>query len=792
MEYRDAATPRWTAGRHGTLLTNGGGAPEKGGGDDLVRLLLDSTAEGIYGIDLDGNFTFCNAAGLAMLRYASAAEILGRNAHSLIRHTRPDGEPYRTDESGVFRAIQENRGSHSEIEIFWRADGTSFSAESWSHPMRKDGVPIGAVVTFLDITERLAGEAALRESEARQHAVFDTALDGLILMDHEGHVAEFNPAAERIFQYSRDEVLGKLMADLIIPPSLRESHRKGLARFNATGDAVILGRRIEVPAMRRDGSEFPAELSITRINREGPAVFAGEIRDLTEQKRVQLEMRRSEERFRKLFDSNTIGIVIADLNGNTLEANDAYLGMLGRSREELLSGEIRWKELTPPEYSGRDQAAVEELRRTGVSAPWEKELFRKDGTRVPVLIGLAMLEAEEASCIAYIVDLTARRRLEEQFRQAQKMEVVGQLAGGIAHDFNNLLTVILGYSDLLAGKFEPGSMEADELAEIRTAGQRAASLTRQLLAFSRQQIVERKALDVNVLVVETEKMLRRLLGMDIELVTVLDPSVGRVLADAGQIEQLILNLSLNARDAMPRGGRLTIETASVELDETYARLHGTVEPGSYVMITISDTGVGMNSNTLAHMFEPFFTTKERGKGTGLGLATVYGIVQESGGHVWVYSEVGQGTTFKIHLPLLREAAERESGPEEEPASLSGTETILLVDDEESVRSLSRSILVSHGYSVLEAANGREALDVAARDPQTIHLLLTDLVMPEMGGSELASRLVVLRPGMRVLYMSGYTDDAVVRQGLVETGRLFLQKPFNATALALKVREALGG
>ena len=630
----------------------------------------------------------------------------------------------------------------------------------------------------------------LRESEARQHAVFDTALDALILMDHEGHVTEFNPAAERIFQYSRGEVVGKLMADLIIPPSLRESHRRGLARFNATGEAVILGRRIEISAMRRDGTEFPVELSITRVSREDPAVFAGEIRDLTEQKRLQLEMRKSEDRFRKLFDSNTIGIVIADLNGNTLEANDAYLGMLGRTREELLSGEIQWTELTPPEYSGRDQNAVETLRRTGVAAPWEKELFRKDGTRVPVLIGLAMLEAEKASCIAFIVDLTERRRLEEQFRQAQKMEVVGQLAGGIAHDFNNLLTVILGYSDLLAGKFEPGSAEADELAEIRTAGQRAASLTRQLLAFSRQQVVQRKALDVNALVVETEKMLRRLLGMDIELATVLDPSVGPVLADAGQVEQLILNLSLNARDAMPRGGRLTIETASVELDETYARLHGTVEPGSYVMITISDTGLGMNSNTIAHMFEPFFTTKERGKGTGLGLATVYGIVQESGGHIWVYSELGQGTTFKIHLPLLRETDERKPVPEMDPASLSGSETILIVDDEESVRALSRSILERHGYRVLEAGNGREGLDVAARHAQPIHLLLTDVVMPEMGGSDLASRLEVLRPGMHVLYMSGYTDDAVVRHGLVETGRLFLQKPFNATTLALKVREAL--
>jgi two-component system, cell cycle sensor histidine kinase and response regulator CckA len=886
--------------------------------EEQVRLLLDSTAEGIYGLDLQGSFTFCNAACLAMLGYASASELLGRNAHALIRHTRADGAAYPKEESRVFRAIAENRGSHGEDEILWRADGTSFSSESWSYPVRKDGALVGVVVTFLDITERkqaeealktserrfrslvensrdivaivepegairyispsveralgyrpedligkdaflfvppedasrlrsrmgeiatsgtptvpisfrfchrdgswraleatgnmlaadpenegvvltfrdvterLNAEAALRESEARQHAVFDSAIDGLIMMDHEGRVAEFNPAAERIFQYSREEVLGKLMADLIIPPSLRDSHRRGLARYVATGEAVILGHRIEISAMRKDGSEFPAELAIARINQGGPPFFTGQIRDLTEQKRVQNEMLKSEERFRVLFDSNTIGIVVADLSGNTLEANDAYLEMLGFTREDLLAGKVRWSELTPVEHRGRDQIAVEELQRTGIASPWEKELFRKDGTRVPVLIGLAMLKASEASCIAHVVDLTERRRLEGQFRQAQKMEAVGQLAGGVAHDFNNLLTVILGYTDLLAAKLDPGSVELEDLNQIRTAGERAASLTRQLLAFSRQQVLERKVLDVNALTAHTEKMLRRLIGEDVELVTVLDPALRRVFADAGQLEQVIMNLAVNARDAMPRGGRLTIETANVELDEAYARLHGPVKPGSYVMIAVSDTGVGMNSDTLAHMFEPFFTTKERGKGTGLGLATVYGIVKQSGGYVWVYSEVGKGTTFKTYLPRVEEGREAEPVPAAEPTSLVGSETVLLVEDEESVRALSRSVLTSYGYTVLEAGSGKEGLDVARRYPLPIDLLLTDVVMPEMGGLDLASRLEDIRPGVRVLYMSGYTDDAVFRHGLLEKGRMFLQKPFTPATLARKVREVLGG
>jgi two-component system, cell cycle sensor histidine kinase and response regulator CckA len=887
--------------------------------EEQVRLLLDSTGEGIYGLDLQGNFTFCNAAALSMLGYSRAPELLGRNAHDLIRHTRADGEAYPKDESRVFRAIAENRGSHGEDEILWRADGTSFSTESWSYPVRKDGALVGVVVTFLDITERKQAEedlkaserrfrylvensrdivaivepdgtieyispsveaalgyrpedligrdaflfvppedasllrsrwgaiatsgtptvpisfrfrhrdgswraleatgnrlaadpehagiiltfrdvteresagAALRESEARQHAVFDTALDAMIMMDHEGRVAEFNPAAERMFQYARDEVLGKVMADLIIPPSRRESHQRGLARYNATGKASILGQRIEISAMRRDGTEFPAELAITRINREGPPFFTGGIRDLTEQKRVQKEMLQSEERFRKLFDANTIGIVIADLSGKTLEANDAYLDMLGLTREELIEGTVHWNELTPHEYRAGDQHAVEELKRTGIAPPWEKELFRKDGTRVPILIGVAMLEATEASCIAYIVDLTERRRLEGQFRQAQKMEAVGQLAGGVAHDFNNLLTVILGYTDMLAAKLDPESLELRDLDEIRKAGQRAATLTRQLLAFSRRQVLERKVLDVNTLTLHTENMLRRLIGEDVQIVTVLDPALRRVFADAGQLEQVIMNLAVNARDAMPRGGKLTIETANVELDEVYARQHGPVKAGSYVMIAVSDTGVGMNSDTLAHMFEPFFTTKERGKGTGLGLATVYGIVKQSGGYIWVYSEVGKGTTFKTYLPLVEEGEDAATVPAVEPAAaLAGSETVLLVEDEESVRSLSRSILKRYGYTVLEAGSGKDGLDVARNYPLPIHLLLTDVVMPEMGGTDLASRLETLRPGVRVLYMSGYTDDAVFRHGLLEKGRVFLQKPFTPENLARKVREALAG
>ena len=370
------------------------------------------------------------------------------------------------------------------------------------------------------------------------------------------------------------------------------------------------------------------------------------------------------------------------------------------------------------------------------------------------------------------------------------MEAVGQLAGGVAHDFNNLLTVILGYSDVLAAKLDPGSLALEELDEIRSAGERAASLTRQLLAFSRQQVLERKVIDVNDLIANIEKMLRRLIGEDIELVTVPDPALRRVFADSGQLEQVIMNLAVNARDAMPRGGKLTLETANVELDQAYARAHATVRPGSYVMIAVSDTGVGMNAETLTRIFEPFFTTKERGKGTGLGLATVYGIVKQSGGYVWVYSEAERGTTFKIYLPPAEQGAEVEEATAALPP-VRGSETVLLVEDEESVRTLSRTILESYGYSVLEAGSGLEALEMVRERGGSIDLLLTDVVMPSMGGADLVTRLQVLRPGIRVLYMSGYTDDTVVRHAHLKQGRVFLQKPFTPETLVRKVREALG-
>ena len=397
---------------------------------------------------------------------------------------------------------------------------------------------------------------------------------------------------------------------------------------------------------------------------------------------------------------------------------------------------------------------------------------------------------EVSHFIATKQDVTERKTLEEHVRQAAKMEAIGRLAGGVAHDFNNLLTVINGYSELLLEKFGADGQASVYLTEVKDAGERAASLTRQLLAFSRRQVLAPQVLDLNAVVSNLEKMLRRLIGEDVKLRTVLDPSLGRVKADPGQIEQVLMNLAVNARDAMPSGGNLTIETGNVELDEDYARSHVTVKPGPHLMLAVSDSGVGMTAETIGHIFEPFFTTKEMGKGTGLGLATVYGIIKQSGGSIWAYSEVGQGTVFKIYLPIVSESPAAEGHANTETESASGSETILVVEDEKGLRSLIRLVLESTGYKVLEMEDGESALATCASYDGPIHLLLTDVVMPKMSGPLVAEKVTALRPDIKVIYMSGYTDDAVVQHGVLSHNMPFIQKPFSPITLRKKIREIL--
>jgi signal transduction histidine kinase len=420
---------------------------------------------------------------------------------------------------------------------------------------------------------------------------------------------------------------------------------------------------------------------------------------------------------------------------------------------------------------------------------------RKDGTLYEAEAVISPVRDASGRIVNFVAverDVTRERLLEEQVRQSQKIEAVGRLAGGVAHDFNNLLTIITGYSQLALERLKPEDPVAAHIGEVKKAADRAASLTRQLLAFSRRQVLAPQILDLNTVVANMDKMLRRLIGEDIELETRLAPDLDRVKADPGQIEQVILNLAVNARDAMPRGGRLTIETTNFVLNENYAQAHFPIRPGNYVMLAVTDTGTGMSPETLEHIFEPFFTTKEQGKGTGLGLAMVYGIVKQSGGYIYVYSELEHGTSFKIYLPKAEVKGEaQEAGPAEGHAAR-GVETILVVEDEASVRDLVKGVLERQGYSVLEARDGLEALEVCERHSGPIDLTLTDVVMPQMSGKELAARLKEKYPEMKVIFMSGYTEDSAIRSRILEKSAAFVQKPFGPEALARRVREVLDG
>lgn len=483
----------------------------------------------------------------------------------------------------------------------------------------------------------------------------------------------------------------------------------------------------------------------------------------------------SEARFRQIIENNADGIIIVNGQGQVRFINPAAELLFGRSAENLV-GEMFGFPVVAGENTEID---IVQLEGKTLVAEFRAEATSWEGETV-LLVSLR--------------DITERKLLEEQLRQSQKMEAVGKLAGGVAHDFNNLLTVITGYSELLLKRtLNNQDLVRKDIEQIKKASQRAASLTRQLLAFSRKQMLQPKLFNLNQVVADLEKMLHRLISEDIELVTVLEPELGLVKADPSQIEQVIMNLVINARDAMPQGGRLTIETRNINLDKSYARRYVDVEPGPYVLLATSDTGHGMTPETRDRIFEPFFTTKEQGKGTGLGLATVHGIVNQSGGHIWVYSEPGQGTTFKIYLPQIEETdASVQPSPAMIP-SAEGSEIILLVEDEDLVRELAARILTRGGYRVLTAASGVDALEVCQQHAGSINLLVTDVVMPGgMNGRDLAKRLAVSQPDLKVLYMSGYTDDAIVHHGILDSDVAFLEKPFTPDVLLLRVHEILYG
>jgi PAS domain S-box-containing protein len=510
-------------------------------------------------------------------------------------------------------------------------------------------------------------------------------------------------------------------------------------------------------------------------------------------RRAEAALRESEARYRRIIETTKEGVLVIDAKNMTVFANGRVAVLLGYEPGELLARSI---------FDFVHEESRASLARHLAPQPpgtptgqIEARLLRKGGDDLWVLLDSTPFSVEEdghAGTLVMMMDISQRRRLEDQLRQAQKMEAVGSLAGGVAHDFNNLLSVILSYTSMVLGGLKNGDPIRADLLEVESAGERARDLTRQLLAFSRKQLIEPRSLDLNQIVLGMDRMLRRLLGESFELSLLTAQDLGTVYADAGQMEQIVMNLVVNARDAMAEGGRVTVETGNVDLDDGYAVAHHDVRPGPYVLLAVTDSGAGMSAATLARIFEPFFTTKEPGKGTGLGLSTVFGIVKQSGGHIWVYSELGKGTTFKIYLPRKDGPPEPIVAPPPSPVSLRGTETILLVEDEQQVRAAARTILRRQGYNVLEAHNGGEGFLICERYEAKIDLWVTDVVMPHMSGKELASRLAGMRPEMKVLYLSGYTENSIIHHGVLDSGVAFLQKPITPDTLARKVRAVLDG
>jgi PAS domain S-box-containing protein len=747
---------------------------------ERYRTLFENAPVGIYRTTPDGRVLAGNPALVRMFGYSSFEELARRNLN-----TRGSGPEYPRSQ---FVELMEEKGEVTGLESTWhKEDGGIVHIRENARAIRDDaGEILYYEGTVEDITENKRAEEAIKESEVRYRTLFENAPVGIYRTTPEGRIVAVNPALAKMLGYSSvTKLIGRDLNAGDFEPQYPRTHFMALMeeRGEVTG--------LESTWRKEDGGTVYVRENARAIRDDFGKIlyYEGTVEDITENKRAEAE----HVRLVTAIEQSAEAVVITDITGSIEYVNPAFTRITGYSREEALGENPRILK------SGKqDPAFHEQLWATILRGEiWHGEVInrRKDGSLYTEHMNIAPIRSERGDITHFIAtkeDVTVRKQLEQQLIQAQKMEAVGRLAGGVAHDFNNLLTIINGYSQLLTEQISTEDPRRDQLNEILKAGERAASLTRQLLAFSRRQVLEPKILDLNSVLADLQKMLRRLIGEDIELVTTLKPKLGRVKVDPGQIEQVIMNLAVNARDAMPEGGKLYIETNDVEVDEDYAQSHSNMMPGKYVMLAVTDTGIGMDADTQARIFEPFFTTKGKGQGTGLGLAMVYGIVKQSGGFIWVYSESGQGATFKIYFPVVGEDALAAEPARASAKPANGSETILVVEDEDGVRGLVCHTLKTRGYHVLEAQGAEQALKLSEQHGKPIHLLLTDVVMPHTGGKELAKFLSALHPETKVLYMSGYTDDAIVRRGILEEGTAFLQKPFAPDALVRKVREVLRG
>jgi hypothetical protein len=636
--------------------------------------------------------------------------------------------------------------------------------------------------------------------------LLETLPDAIVAVDRNGIIVQVNSQAQELFGYKRDELIGQKV-EMLVPESYRPQHHNHRANFAHAPKTRRMGADLELYGRRRNGSEFPVEISLSPVATEDGMLVLSAIRDISDRKRMAEELRRASEelhrrtveqlgenraRLASIIDSSEDAILSKDLNGVITSWNRGAEHIYGYTSEEAIGKHISL--LTPGDHTAEISKILGQIALGETVEHHESVRVTKDGRQLNVSISVSPLrDASDKIVGASVIarDITAQKRSEGQLRQAQKMEAIGRLAGGVAHDFNNILGIINACTEFLRDRIDPAAEPSLYVENIRKASERGRALTKQLLAFSRTSAIQPRVLDLNERLRDISKLLRPLLGDDVEILIVPRSASAVVEADPGQLDQIVVNLAVNARDAMPHGGKFILETGAVSFDEAFADQNQAMRPGKYILLAVSDTGHGMDEATMSRIFEPFFTTKDKGKGTGLGLATVYGIVKQSAGHILVYSEPGHGTTFKIYLPSADHKIRLGSKVEVETVGPERQATILLVEDDEIMRSLTRQLLQEHGYTVVEADDGKSALEWAESHPQPVDLLLTDVVMRRMSGPELVERLHPSRPTLKVVYMSGYTGELIAEREMLQRGITLLEKPFSRTALLNTIHATLG-